>query len=70
MSISPVAVRPVRARRPGRLVRPRRRQLYAGVGFRQAGIDHVDLAADRVYFDDGTALGYDMLVIATGCPAC
>ncbi len=51
---------------PGRLVRPRRRQLRPGIDFRQAGIDHVDLAADRVHLDDGTALGYDVLVIATG----
>jgi sulfide:quinone oxidoreductase len=47
-------------------VRPRHRQLHAGIGFRQAGIGHVDLAADRVHLDDGTALGYDVLVIATG----
>jgi sulfide:quinone oxidoreductase len=51
---------------PGRLIRPRRRQLHAGVGFRQAGIDHVEVAADQVYLEDGTALGYDVLVIATG----
>ena len=51
---------------PGRLVRSRRRQLHAGIGFRQAGIDHVNLAADRVRLDDGTELGYDVLVIATG----
>jgi sulfide:quinone oxidoreductase len=51
---------------PSRLVRPRHRQLHAGVGFRQAGIDHVDLAADQVHLEDGTALGYDVLVIATG----
>jgi sulfide:quinone oxidoreductase len=51
---------------PGRIVRPRHRQLRAGIGFRQAGIDHVDLAADRVHLDDGTVLGYDVLVIATG----
>jgi sulfide:quinone oxidoreductase len=51
---------------PGRLIRPRRRQLHAGVGFRQAGIDHVEVAADQVHLDDGTVLGYDALVIATG----
>lgn len=51
---------------PGRLVRPRHRQLHAGVGFRQAGIDHVDVAGDQVHLTDGTALGYDVLVIATG----
>jgi len=51
---------------PSRLVRPRHRQLHAGVSFRQAGIDHVDVAADQVHLDDGTVLGYDVLVIATG----
>ena len=51
---------------PRRLVRPRQRQLHAGVGFRQAGIGHVDLAADQVHLEDGSVLGYDVLVIATG----
>jgi sulfide:quinone oxidoreductase len=51
---------------PGRLVRPRHRQLHAGIGFRQAGIDHVDVASDHVRLDDGTALDYDVVVIATG----
>jgi sulfide:quinone oxidoreductase len=51
---------------PGRLVRPRHRQLHAGVGFLRAGIDHVDLAADQVHLEDGAVLGYDVLVIATG----
>ena len=51
---------------PGRLVRPRHRQLHAGISFRQAGIHHVDVAADQVHLDDQTVLGYDVLVIATG----
>ncbi len=51
---------------PARLVRSRHRQLHAGIRFRQAGIDHVDVAADQVHLGDGTALGYDVLVIATG----
>ena len=51
---------------PGRLVRPRHRQLRAGISFREAGIDRVDLPAGQVHLDDGTALGYDVLVIATG----
>ena len=49
-----------------RITRSRRRQLRSGVTFRQAGIDHVDVGADRVYLDDGTVLGYDVLVVATG----
>src|SRR5450755_1113859 len=48
------------------IVRPRQRQLRSGVVFRQAGVDHVDVTADRVHLDDGTALGYDALVVATG----
>jgi sulfide:quinone oxidoreductase len=51
---------------PGRLVRPRHRQLHAGTGFRQAGIERVDLDADQVHLADGTALGYDVLVVASG----
>ena len=50
----------------GRITRPRRRQLRPGVLFREAGIDHVDTAADRVHLDDGTAVDYDVLVVATG----
>ena len=49
-----------------RIVRPRRQRFRSGISFRQAGIDHVDLEADRVHLDDGTALGYDVLVVATG----
>ena len=48
------------------LVRPRRDQLRDGVAFRRAGIDRVDLDADRVYLDDGGTLDYDALIVATG----
>ena len=50
----------------GRIARPRQRQLRPGIAFRQAGIDRVDVAADRVHLDDGTAVDYDVLVVATG----
>ena len=49
-----------------RIVRPRRQQFRSGISFRQAGIDRADVEADRVHLDDGTALGYDVLVVATG----
>ena len=49
-----------------RITRPRPRQFRPGICFRQAGIDWVDTEADRVHLDDGTALGYDVLVVATG----
>jgi sulfide:quinone oxidoreductase len=50
----------------GRITRPRQRQLRPGILFREAGIDRVDVAADRVHLDDGTAVDYDVLVVATG----
>ena len=49
-----------------RMTRSRRRQLRPGIAFRQAGIDRVEVAADRVLVDDGTVLDYDVLVVATG----
>ena len=49
-----------------RITRPRQRQFRSGISFRQAGIDRVDVEADRVHLDDGTALDYDALVVATG----
>ena len=49
-----------------RITRPRLGQFRPGISFRHAGIDRVDAEADRVYLDDGTALGYDALVVATG----
>jgi len=52
--------------KPGDLIRPRRRQLHAGVEFHQSEIDRVDLDADTVVLTDGSVLGYDVLVVATG----
>jgi len=51
---------------PTRLVRPRHRQLRRGITFRRAAVDHVDTSGDQVALADGTVLGYDVLVIATG----
>jgi sulfide:quinone oxidoreductase len=48
------------------LVRPRRCQLRAGIDFRRALIDRVELDADQVLLGDGAALDYDVLIIATG----
>jgi sulfide:quinone oxidoreductase len=48
------------------IVRPRARQLHEGIDYRQSPIDHVDLDAQQVHLADGTALGYDVLVVATG----
>ena len=48
------------------IVRPRERQLRKGIGFHQSAIERVDLDTDTVVLADGTELGYDVLVIATG----
>ena len=48
------------------IVKPRHRQLHAGVDFHQAEVDHVALSDDRVLLSDGTTLPYDVLVVATG----
>jgi len=52
--------------RPAGLVRSRRRQFRAGVTFRQAVVDRVDLDRDEVLLADGTPVGYDVLVVASG----
>jgi sulfide:quinone oxidoreductase len=52
--------------RPESLVRARPRQLRPGIEFRRSSIDYVDLDQDKVLLADGTALSYDVLVVATG----
>ena len=52
--------------RPAALARPRGRQFRPGVTFRQAAVDRVDLGKDEVRLADGTPVGYDILVVATG----
>src|SRR5436190_10635670 len=51
---------------PRKLVRSRRRQLRDGVVFHESEIDSVALDRDEVLFGDGTALSYDVLVVASG----
>jgi sulfide:quinone oxidoreductase len=51
---------------PGSLTRSRQRQLRNGITFRQAAVDRVELDRNEVVLADGTAVGYDALVIATG----
>jgi len=51
---------------PEDIIRARSRQLHKGIDFHQSGIDRVDIDADQVHLADGTTLGYDVLVVATG----
>jgi sulfide:quinone oxidoreductase len=48
------------------IVRPRHRQLHDGIEFRELAVDGVDTGVNEVHLSDGTVLGYDVLVIATG----
>lgn len=48
------------------IVRPRGRQLHGGIDYHQSAIDRVELDSDTVHLCDGTELGYDVLVVATG----
>jgi sulfide:quinone oxidoreductase len=52
--------------KPGKLTRPRHRQFRPGISFRQAAVDRVDIEKDEVWLANGTSVGYDVLVIATG----
>jgi sulfide:quinone oxidoreductase len=52
--------------RPDELVKPRRRQLAAGVDLVLGEIDRVDAADNAAVLADGRRLEYDYLVIATG----
>jgi sulfide:quinone oxidoreductase len=51
---------------PDDLVRSRKAQLHKDVDFVLAEIDRVDLPEQMVHLTEGVALGYDVLVIATG----
>lgn len=51
---------------PEDIVRSRPRQLHTDIAYHRSAIDRVDIGNDRVLLDDGTVLGYDVLVVATG----
>lgn len=51
---------------PEDIVRPRFRQLRRGIEHRQVAVDHVDLDAEQVHLADGSALPYDVLIVASG----
>ena len=48
------------------IVRPRRRQLRAGVVFHENEVESVSTDRDEVVLDNGTTLPYDVLVVASG----
>ena len=48
------------------IVRPRSRQLRSGIVFHENEVESVWVERDEVLLDDGTALPYDVLVVATG----
>jgi sulfide:quinone oxidoreductase len=52
--------------RPAQLTKSRRRFLRAGIQFRTGEIDRIDPVAKTVRLADGSAVGYDYLVVATG----
>ena len=51
---------------PDEIVRPRSRQLHHGIEFRLGVVDRVETAENVVHLEDGEALSYDVLVIASG----
>jgi len=51
---------------PDDIVRPRHLQLHDGIDYHQSAVDRVDVDADEVTLADGTVLGYDVLVVASG----
>ena len=51
---------------PDDIVRPRARQLHKGIDFIESAVDHVDLEGQQVHLADGTAVDYELLVVATG----
>jgi len=48
------------------IARPRNRQLHEGIELITAGLERVDLEAERVILADGSSLPYDVLIVATG----
>ena len=48
------------------IVKPRHEQLHDGIVFHQSGVDSVRIGDDEVHLSDGTVLGYDVLIVATG----
>jgi sulfide:quinone oxidoreductase len=52
--------------KPHEITRVRHEQLRDGIAFHHAAVESVSLEDDTVVLEDGTELGYDVLVVATG----
>ncbi len=48
------------------IVRARHRQLHDGIVFIESGVDRVDIEANEGHLQNGSTLGYDVLVVASG----
>ncbi|HET6500019.1 MAG TPA: FAD/NAD(P)-binding oxidoreductase [Amycolatopsis sp.] len=57
---------PFGARRVEDLVRSRPGRLRSGIAYHNSAVESVAVEQDRVHLADGTELGYDVLVVATG----
>jgi sulfide:quinone oxidoreductase len=57
---------PFRMADPEDIVRPRGKQLHAGIDYIPIGIERVDIEAQQVHLTDGSVHDYDVLVVATG----
>ncbi len=51
---------------PEDIVKPRSRQLHDGIRFLPGSVDRVETESNAVHLEDGTEVGYDLLVIASG----
>ncbi len=60
------ALRPLRAGPPEDIVRPRGRQIHDGIGYVKARSTTSISRPTRSTLEDGSSLGYDVLVVATG----
>jgi sulfide:quinone oxidoreductase len=51
---------------PADIVKPRHEQLHDGIDFHESDVEVVRIEANEVDLADGTVLGYDVLIVASG----
>jgi sulfide:quinone oxidoreductase len=51
---------------PAEIVKPRHEQLHDGIAFHESDVEAVRIEANEVDLADGTVLGYDVLIVASG----